>query len=178
MKINKQISEKVLDQIISAAYGDATIIQKISLFVKMLSNKEIKIIYNDYKLTAQEVHKIKLEETELNIEKKNIGILSNLFSKFVSFAFAKPLNVSFASLALLLATVAFFLMLNKNSGINYTQSEMMQAEMDMKYSLAIVGKVFTSAENRLNKEIIDDKIRRPIKKGFQTINTLYNKKEK
>ena len=173
MKTKKQIEEKILDQIINAAYGDATIMQKISLYVKMLSNKELKIVYNDYKLTAQQVHKIKLEETELDI-----GIISNTISIITSFVFAKPLNVSFASLALLLAAVTFFLMLNKNSGVNYTQSEMMQAELDMKYSLAIVGKVFTSAENRLNKEIIDDKIRRPIKKGFQTINTLYNKKEK
>jgi len=178
MKTKKQIEEKILDQIINAAYGDATIMQKISLYVKMLSNKELKIVYNDYKLTAQEVHKIKIEETELDIEKKNIGIISNTISIITSFVFAKPLNVSFASLALLLAAVTFFLMLNKNSGVNYTQSEMMQAELDMKYSLAIVGKVFTSAENRLNKEIIDDKIRRPIKKGFQTINTLYNKKDK
>jgi len=173
MKTKKQIEEKILDQIINAAYGDATIMQKISLYVKMLSNKELKIVYNDYKLTAQQVHKIKLEETELDI-----GIISNTISRITSFVFAKPLNVSFASLALLLAAVTFFLMLNKNSGVNYTQSEMMQAELDMKYSLAIVGKVFTSAENRLNKEIIDDKIRRPIKKGFQTINTLYNKKDK
>jgi len=173
MKTKKQIEEKILDQIINAAYGDATIMQKISLYVKMLSNKELKIVYNDYKLTAQHVHKIKLEETELDI-----GIISNTISRITSFVFAKPLNVSFASLALLLAAVTFFLMLNKNSGVNYTQSEMMQAELDMKYSLAIVGKVFTSAENRLNKEIIDDKIRRPIKKGFQTINTLYNKKDK
>ena len=173
MKTKKQIEEKILDQIINAAYGDATIMQKISLYVKMLSNKELKIVYNDYKLTAQQVHKIKLEETELDI-----GIISNTISRITSFVFAKPLNVSFASLALLLAAVTFFLMLNKNRGVNYTQSEMIQAELDMKYSLAIVGKVFTSAENRLNKEIIDDKIRRPIKKGFQTINTLYNKKEK
>jgi len=173
MKTKKQIEEKILDQIINAAYGDATIMQKISLYVKMLSNKELKIVYNDYKLTAQQVHKIKLEETELDI-----GIISNTIYRITSFVFAKPLNVSFASLALLLAAVTFFLMLNKNSGVNYTQSEMMQAELDMKYSLAIVGKVFTSAENRLNKEIIDDKIRRPIKKGFQTINTLYNKKDK
>ena len=173
MKTKKQIEEKILDQIINAAYGDATIMQKISLYVKMLSNKELKIVYNDYKLTAQQVHKIKLEETELDI-----GIISNTISRITSFVFAKPLNVSSASLALLLAAVTFFLMLNKNSGVNYTQSEMIQAELDMKYSLAIVGKVFTSAENRLNKEIIDDKIRRPIKKGFQTINTLYNKKDK
>ena len=175
MKTNTKIDKETLELIINAAYGDATITQRISVYVKMFSNNELKKIYNDYKLTAREVHNIKLEEINLNVENKNNGLITNIISKVVSFAFAKPLNVSFASIALLFASITVFLILNKNSGVKYTQSEMMQAEQDMKYSLAIVGKVFTSAENKLNNEIINDKVRRPIKKGFQIINTLYNR---
>ena len=175
MKINEKIDERTLDLIISADYGDVTFIQKILLYVKKLSDNELKKIYNDYKITAGEVHSIKLEEINLNVENTNNNLTINIISKAVSYVFAKPLNVSFTSIALIIASVTVFLVLNRNSGIQYTQSEMMQAEQDMKYSLAIVGKVFTSAENKLNNEIINDKIRRPIKKGFQTISTLYNK---
>jgi len=174
MKTEKHIDENLLDKIIKTAYGDASIFEKSEVYIKIFSNPEIKKIYAEYKSTARKVHSIKLENIELNnlpVKKKSDN---NLIAKTFAFFTQKPVNISFASIVLVLGITVFFLLVNKNNDLLYTQNQLLQAEHDFKYSLAVIGKVFNETEKKLNEDILNNKIRKPIKIGFQTINTLYN----
>ena len=173
MKTNKKINENTLNKIIRTAYRDASYAEKIEIFAKMFLIKEIKNIYSEYRLTAKEVHSIKLENIELNNlhikDKKSI----NNFTKIISFVLLRPITVTFTSIVLVFGVVTMFMILDKNKEIYYTQAEILQANHDIKYSLAIIGKVFNETEKRLKEDIVNNKIRKPINIGFEIINALY-----
>ncbi len=174
MKTENKINEKYLDKIIRAAYGDASFIEKAEIFFKSLTSKQIKNIYEEYKTTVAAVHSHKLEKIELN-NLPNIKRTKDSFAvNIISLITIRPIKISYASIVLILGVTALFLFNGKNNEMHYTQKEMLKAEQDVKYSLAIVGKVFSETKNILNKDIVNDKIRKPIKIGFQTINNLYN----
>ena len=173
MKTEKQIDEITLNKIIKLAYDDASIVESIEISFKMLYRREIKKLYFDYRATAKTVHSIELENIELQDLRNKNGSNTNIISKIISLITLKPINLSYASTALVLSIIAMFFLVGRNNEIHYTQSEILQAEQELKYSLAMVGKVFSETEKKLNEDIVNDKIRKPIKIGFQTINTLY-----
>lgn len=173
MKTDNQIKEKTLNKIIRCAYGDAYFTEKLEMFIRKLFNRQIKNIYSEYKFTAKEIHSIKLKNIDLNNLPGKGKERTNIFSKIISFISLKPIGISYASVALVLSVIALFLLIDKNSETRYTQAEILQANRNVEYSLAIIGKVFNETEKKLNEEIVNKKIREPIKKGFETINTLY-----
>jgi len=173
MKTDNQINEKTLNKIIRSAYGDASLTEKASIFFRKLISKEIKNIYSEYNFTAKEVHSIKLKNIDLNNLPGKGKERTNIFSKTISFISLRPIGISYASVVLVLSVIAVFLLVGKSSETHYTQAEILQADQNVKYSLAIIGKVFNETEKKLNEEIVNNKIRKPIKKGFEIINTLY-----
>lgn len=173
MKIDKQINENTINKIIRFAYGDASLTEKLEIFIQILLNKEIKNIYSEYRFTAKEIHSIKLENIELNNLPNKNKERTNNFNKIISFILLRPIGISYASIVLVLGVIVMFILFDKNNEIHYTQAEILQAEQDVKYSLAIIGKVFNETEKKLKEDIINNKIRKPIKKGFEIINTLY-----
>ena len=174
MKTDKKINKKTVNKIIRTAYGDASFVEQSEIFIRMFLNTKIKNIYSEYRLTAKEVHSIKVENIELNNlhikDKKSI----NNFTKIISFVLLRPITVTFTSIVLVFGVVTMFMILDKNKEIYYTQAEILQANHDIKYSLALIGKVFNETEKILKEDIVNNKIRKPIKKGFEIINTLYN----
>ena len=173
MKTKKQIDEKLFNKIIRTAYCNASLLERIEIYLKMLSSKEIKNLYLDYKDTAKAVHSIKLENIELaNLPNKK-GSNTNIVTKLISLITLKPINISYASIVLVLSVVAVFLLIGRNNQVHYTQAQLLQGEQEVKYSLAMVGKVFSETENKLNEDIINNKIRKPIKIGIETIKKLY-----
>jgi len=174
MKTKNKIDDILLNKIIKTAYGDSSFIVRIEIYFKMIISKKIKNLFLDYRYTAKAVHTIKLENIELqnlpNKEKKE----NNIITKFISLITLKPINISYVSIVLLLGVVGIFLLVNRSSDVNYTNAQLLQSEKELKYSLAIVGKIFSETEKKLNEDIVNNKIRRPIKIGFETINKLYN----
>ena len=173
MKTDNHINEITINKIIRCAYGDASFTEKSEIFIQKLFNGQIKNIYSEYKFTAKEVHSIKLKNIDLNNLPGKGKERTNIFSKSIAFISLRPIGISYASVVLVLGVIAMFLLIGKNNETHYSQAEILQANQDVKYSLAIIGKVFNETEKKLNEEIINKKIRRPIKQGFEVINTLY-----
>ena len=61
-KRSHNISDKLLERIISVAYGDSGWLEKIIINRKAKSNPEILQLLEEYKLTADSVHRIKQSE--------------------------------------------------------------------------------------------------------------------
>ncbi|MCH8325905.1 MAG: hypothetical protein IIB83_05005 [Bacteroidetes bacterium] len=173
MKTDKKIKKKIVNKIIRTAYGDASFVEQSEIFIRMFLNTKIKNIYSEYRFTAKEIHSIKLENIELNNLPNKNKERTNNFNKIISFILLRPIGISYASIVLVLGVIVMFILFDKNNEIHYTKAEILQAEQDVKYSLAIIGKVFNETEKKLKEDIINNKIRKPIKKGFEIINTLY-----
>ena len=66
-KKSYKVSDEVLDKIIAAAYGKASVFEKIRIKRMIEKDAELKKIFDEYKSTAELVHQIELEEFEKEI---------------------------------------------------------------------------------------------------------------
>lgn len=177
MKNKYEISEELLEKIISSAYDDAGYFQKIRIKILALKHKEIAGIYNEYKKTAEAVHHLNEKAPEKVIENvyKKIELKddNNFLIKIYSFFFGRPLLTS-AALGIVILAISF-LMITKNPEpeVLYTKAEIELAEKQVKESLAIVGKVFKKTQNILEEDILHDKVSKPVNKSINVLNKLF-----
>ena len=77
------MNDKLLEKIISVAYGDASFIDKIKIQRLAKKNKEVKELWESYRQTAAEVHKLKEEECPnellVAIENKTMNVTGRYF---------------------------------------------------------------------------------------------------
>lgn len=169
MKDYNNISEDYLDKIISVAYGDAGVIDRLKIYFDSFKNKKVKELLNEFKATANEVHSIK--------EEAYAGILpevkSNPISTMVSSLgiFLKRPALSSAFVLIVIGSIAGYLLIKNNAKYNgYTKSEITLAEMQAKESFAIVAEIFSRTSNKMKEDILNKKLNDPIKRSFNIFN--------
>lgn len=89
MKYQFEINEKLLNRIISVAYGDANIVDKIKINVLALRNPEIKRLLAEYKITARSIGNLEKEDCPDEIL-ENIKINTGIKEKKL---FSRQLNL-------------------------------------------------------------------------------------
>ena len=62
MKESNKLDQILVDKVIRIAYGDAGIIERLYIYFKVLTNKEVKKILEEFKHTSNAVHNIKQED--------------------------------------------------------------------------------------------------------------------
>jgi hypothetical protein len=178
--ISNKIDEKLLDKIIAVAYGDAGLYDRMVVWIKTRRYPEIKNLLYEYKLTASSVHSLeekKLTEANLKSVYYKIGHRGKtkpavpFINSFIhSFNFSKPLVSSAAIGVLIITIVSVLLLYNPQPEQKYTNAEIELAQKQFEHSLAIVGKVFQNAEEKLDKEVISKHVSKPLNKGLDFLN--------
>jgi hypothetical protein len=181
MKESNKMNQNLVDKIIKVAYGDAGIFDWLFIHLKAVFNKEIKSILTDYKNTAKAVHHLNQEDVPDHIienvnarinsasERNSIdlGISYGLFSFFGKKAIpATVFGIIIASV------ISFFLLREPEPTQKYSKAEIELAEIQLKQSLAIVGRAFQKAEKSFNEEILDNQINKNLNRGYYLVNNI------
>lgn len=180
MKKQFEISGNYIDKIISAAYGDGSLFDKIEVYIKAYSNPLVKNILNDYKATAKSVKYVSKEYAStglLNNVQCEINIRENLFvSLFASLYKAliiKPVYSAAAVIIILCVSTFLLLRLPKHEPA-YSKEQVTLAEKQVKESFALVGKILARTQNKTTKDVLSNDVVRPIQKGTVIINNLFD----
>ena len=173
-----EISEELLDSIISVAYGSASFREKIRIEKLASENVEVKGLLNEYKRTANAVHSIQKEEYngELKLEidsEQSKSILAELYLIMIG----KPMITAVATLLLIFA-ITFSLFNNQELSYGgYSFAEVEKANYESKQALMIINKIFSEAEKRLTNDILINEVSKPIREGMNTVNKLFYKEK-
>ena len=170
------IKPELIDKIISAAYGDASFIERMIVNWKASRNDEVRKVLEEYKATANSVHSIRkeklpeyvIESVRRRIEFENES--ENLISKIYFALFAKPIFSAAVVSIFVLAIISMFLLRQPAETPKYSKAEIELAQKQLVESIAIVNKVFYKAEQKLDKEIINDRVSKQLNKGLNLVN--------
>ena len=170
------ISQKLIDKILNVAYGDASITERIIVFWKATRNDEVMRILEEYKATAKFVHNINKEKlpeyvvksVHRRIEFENES--ENLISKIYFALFSKPIFSAAVVSIFVLALISFFLFNQPATTHKYSKAEIEIAQQQLEDSFTIVSRVFNKAEQKLEKEIINDRVSKQLNKGLNLVN--------
>lgn len=180
-----KIDEKLLEKIISVAYGNAGFIDKLKIRHLAKKYPEVKETLDDYKKTAEELKGLEFEacpeeliknvETIINIEKKTKRSFAfDLYSIFIT----KPLY-SAAALTVLIIAIIFSTAIDRNyQEPEYSTQEVLLASEQVEKALAIIGKVFNNARNTIKQDILTKQVSRPLNESVKSVNELFSKEYK
>ncbi len=178
------MNKKLLNRIISVAYGDASFIEKLKIYRLASKNSEIKLILNNYKKTANATHNIGLEECPSKIidvvqkQNKNQSFDKNsLLFDLYSFVFGKPL-VSMAIFSIIfLALVSTLIFKRPEIHQQYSKQEIELADQQVKQSLALIAGVFNKTKLTVKNDVLTDRVSRPIKESFNLVNEFLERRK-
>ena len=171
------MDEKLLNRIISVAYGDASFLEKIKIYSLASKNDEVKRVLNNYKQTAGSVNNISIEkcpesvlkdvkdQTTLNQNKEN-SLLFDLYSLL----FGRP-KYSAAVLSVVVVALISSLFINRPEiHQQYSKQEVELADQQVKQSLALIAGVFNKTKSTVTDDVLTDRVSRPIKQSFNMVN--------
>lgn len=171
------MDEKLLNMIISVAYGDASIAEKIKIYFLARKSREVKSLLEEYKAVAEKSHGLRLDECPGDLvdnvklitnsdEKKEKSLLFDLYS----FVFRRP-AISAAILSLfILALVSTFVIKRPEIHEQYSKQEIEEADIQVKHSLALIAEVLKKTSNTVEKDVLTDRVSKPIKESFNLVN--------
>lgn len=171
------MKEELLNKIISVAYGDSNIKDKISIYLLSLKNEEARKVLNEHKRIASATHNLELEECPDNvIEKVSASIKAedlrsrSMFGDLYSIFFRRPLLTGAVAGTIVLAVVSTFIFDRPEIKQQYTQQQIEQADSEVKYSLALVANVLNKTKKTIEKDVFQDRVNKPIKESLYIIN--------
>ncbi len=175
---SSEMKEELLNKIISVAYGDAFLWDKIKVMRAASRNEEIRNLLNSYKSTAHEVRQLGEEvfprELLKTIERKTIPIkktTNKFIYDFVSVVLARPI-MSAAISVILIAAIITSLIINRPVKYNYSSAEITEAEKQARYAFAVVGKLFKETHSTLQKEVLRNAVAKPFGQSMGIVNNL------
>lgn len=187
-----KIEEELHDKIINAAYGDAGIFDKIKIFFLSKKYPEVKSLFDEYRSTSKAVHSIEKEfmPDELFAKvKRTTGVKevqSNSFwGDLYVIIFSRPASSAIAAAALLIIIITSIFIKGPNisnlttgQAGQYSKEEIALANKQTRQALAIIGKVFSKTEKTLKNDILAKRVGKPINKGLDMVNNLFNEENK
>jgi hypothetical protein len=180
-KISNKVGTGLIDKLISVAYGDAGIIDKIIVIWKARGDENVKNLLEEYRSTARKVRKMKNVELPDSVIENVNGLISSRkttgnFSAKISYLFFTLFSrkaVPLAGMVIVVLSVISFLIFNVPTPAHkYTKAEIELAETQLKQSLAIVGKVFTKAEKNFSQDILNKQLNKRLNKGYYLVNNI------
>lgn len=179
-KNSYEITEELLNKIISVAYGDASLLDKINVMRAASRNSEVRNLLNSYKTTANEVKQLGEEEfpRELlkSIESRTIPVKKTK-NKFIydlfSIVLSRPI-VSAVTSVILIAAIIASLVINKQVKYSYvyTTAEITEAEKQAGYAFAVVSKFFKETHSTLQKDVFGNAVAKPFGQSIRIVNNL------
>jgi hypothetical protein len=179
--ISNKIDAKLVDKIISVAYRDGSITDKIIVTWKAACDDKVKNLLEEYRATFNKVRKLKLVdlpdyviekvEEKISLQKSEGSFFGNITLSFFKMFYGKAVPVAAAGIVIL-TFVSFLIFREPVPAHKYTKAEIELAEHQLKESLAIVGKVFTKAEKNFSQDILNKQLNRTLNKGYYLVNNI------
>ena len=174
-----EITEELKNKIISAAYKDATWLDRLLVWRLISKNEEAKRIFDLYRATANEIAKLTEEECPGFIvdsakEKTNATKVNapGFLNDFYSIVFVRPV-VSLAVVIVVISAITFGIIRNKTVEYEFTEAEIINADKQAQQALAIVGNIFEQTRSTLEDDVLGNKVSKPLNKGLGIINNLF-----
>ena len=175
-----KIDEKLHDEIIAAAYGDAPKSVRKKILQLIETDGEAAELFARYSETAKAVGKLKPEECPdapvkkaLSSQKVGEAKRSFIYDWFM-ILYSKPAITAAAGFAaVLIIAVTFLFNVNRTHYNGYTKSEVEKANRETQMALSIVGRFFAESREALKENILLDKIGQPVQKGINELNKLF-----
>lgn len=171
------MEEKLLTKIISVAYGDSTLWEKVKIYRLAIKNSEVKAILDEYKKVANQAHKIDLEycpdqivENVRNITRIEPSKDNSLLFDLYSFVFRRPAVSASIFSVFVLALISTFIIKRPDIHQQYSKQEIELADQQVKHSLALIAGVFKKTTQTVEKDILTDRVSKPIKESFNLVN--------
>ena len=173
-----ELTEVFLNKIISVAYNDASLIDKLKVYRAASKYSEVSKIYSSYKKICDEVKKLRedvcpdelissVKSNTISNQKKNKIFIYDLFS----IIYNRPIISALTTLMLILSIITT-LIINKPVQYNYSRAEITKADQQAHYALILVGKVFKQTNSTLQQEILKEKVSKPIRESIEMVNNL------
>ncbi len=185
MNMQIEINDNLLNRIITVAYGDAGLIEKIKIHLLAIKHTRIKNILNEYKQTAKAVEQIEIDKCPDEIIEKvknNTGVIKdNAFVALLTFVrrilwinqlLRKPVFTAAIILMIISSVVSLFLLNQKNQA-QISNKHVALAEKQVKQSIVFVNRIFERTAGRVENDIIKQQVARPVQEGISTINNLF-----
>mgnify|MGYP001562714311 CR=1 FL=1 len=176
-----ELNEEMVNKIISVAYRDASLREKLIVKRTILQNREARKLFNSFKQTADKVKRIAEEDCPEDlikqIELKNVTLrksASGFLFDFYSIILGRPI-VSAGTTLVLVAAIVVALIVNKPVQYNYkySESEIINADKQARQALAIVGNFFKQTQSTLQNEILSERVAKLINDGIGIVNNLF-----
>ncbi|MGA7837281.1 MAG: hypothetical protein WB996_04900 [Ignavibacteriaceae bacterium] len=171
MKTTDKINEEYLEKIISVAYGDASFIDEIKIYLDSKKNPEVRKVLDEYRETAKGLKSYSLEEYRGKIP-VNRPEVNNWLLSYLNIFIRKPVLAAAMAFMITAGIAGYYIIENNNHNLNgYSQTEMILAEKQAKKSFAIVASIMDRTKNTIEKNVFGNKINKPIKKSLTIVNT-------
>lgn len=179
----RDIPPDVQEKLISAAYGDTGLSERIKIQLLIRKNPEYKKFYNEFHKTAQAVHKIKLYDCPEEIIEKASDLVDKEVQKsgksVTALLFDRPVIAVFTAVILLGAALITFNITHHQIQVKdepkYSGAEVQMAEQQVKSSFVTISRLLNKTTEKLEKDILRQKVSKPIKQGVEVINQLFPK---
>jgi len=180
-KESNKLYQKLIDKVIKVAYGDAKIVERLYIYFKALTNKEVNKILEEFKHTSNAVHNIKQEEAPEQLinavkintsgKRQNGFFGSSLSSAFFMFFGKRAITATVVGIALVLI-VSFLVFRTLGPTHKYSQAQIELAEKQFRQSMAIVGEAFQNAEKSFSDEVMNKQVNKNLNRGYYLVNNI------
>jgi hypothetical protein len=170
-----EITETIENKIISAAYRDAKLIDRITVWYRTKKHEEAKALFAAYRATADEIVKAKEVECpdkllglDKNVNGKPFGFLADVYA----IIFSRPV-LSFSVFAVIVFAVVIGTVRNKTVEYEFTKAEIMEADKQAQQAFMIVSDIFKQTKSSIEIDVLGNKVAKPLNAGFEIINNLF-----
>ncbi|MFZ1289284.1 MAG: hypothetical protein WAR79_04310 [Melioribacteraceae bacterium] len=171
------MNEELLDRIIDVAYGNASLLDKIKIYLMSLKDSEIKITLNEYRKTFAATRNLELEECPDSVINKVSKLLSSeridshsMLSDVYTIIFRRPVISGAFAVVFVLAIVSTFIFKRPEIKQHYTKQEIEIADLQVKQSFALISNVLNKTKNTVEQEVLANRVSKPITKSLYLVN--------
>lgn len=178
------MNEELENKIIAYAYDDLNSFEKIEMKRLIGESDEARKIFDEHRSVYNSVKNVNRYECPDELVKsvnQKIGLREDnnrsFFGELYTLFISKPaLAAATASVLVLIFVSTLFI--NRPVQYNgYSKMEVELADRQVKYSLAVIGKIFDKTEETIEKEVLATKVGKPIKQGINLVNNLFIKEK-
>jgi len=171
MKTTYKINEEYLEKIISVAYGDASFIDEIKIYLDSKKNPEVKKILDEYRETAKELKFFSLEEYRGKIPVNKPEVNSWLLA-YLNIFIRKPVLAAAMAFMITAAIAGYYIVDHNDNYLNgYSKAEIVTAERQARESFTIVASIMNETKQKIENNVFRNKINKPIKESLTIVNT-------
>lgn len=171
------MDEKLVNRIICVAYGEASLWEKIKIYKLAKQNPKVDTILKEHSRIAQQAHNVNIDTCPDEIIKNVKRITqskqnkeSSLLFDLYSFLFRRPVISGAIFTLFVIALISTLLFKRPEIHQQYSKQEIEVADKQVKHSLALISGVFKKTSVTLEKDILTDRVSKPIKESFNLVN--------